>query len=163
MSKSPGFRGWYYFRQGWSVYFAFIMAAINTLTVTYFLAIENYPALQEIFPSFIHYIIIVGVIGVPLLITIGYVHYKRTMAFSAEADVIAETHPYNYKLPPRGWNQQVNYPLYSLLTKFMLKSNSNEKLTEKEIKEIQDLQTKINTLLDGNFIHDPRSRNNTSD
>jgi hypothetical protein len=45
----------------------------------------------------------------------------------------------------------------------MLKSNSNEKLTEKEIKEIQDLQTKINTLLDGNFIHDPRSRNNTSD
>jgi hypothetical protein len=163
MSKSPGFRGWYYFRQGWSVYFAFIMAAINTLTVTYFLAIENYPILQEVFPSFIHYIIIVGVIGVPLLITIGYVHYKRTMAFSAEADVIAETHPYNYKLPPRGWNQQVNYPLYSLLTKFMLKLNNNEKLTEQEIKEIQDVQTKINILLSGNFIHDPRSRNKTSD
>ena len=163
MSKSSGFRGWYYFRQGWSVYFAFIMAAINTLTVTYFLAIENYPVLQEVFPSFIHYIIIVGVIGVPLLITIGYVHYKRTMAFSAEADVIAEAHPYNYKLPPRGWNQQVNYPLYSLLTKFMLKLNNNEKLTEQEIKEIQDVQTKINILLDGNFIHDPRSRNKTSD
>jgi len=163
MSKSPGFRGWYYFRQGWSVYFAFIMAAINTLTVTYFLAIENYPILQEVFPSFIHYIIIVGAIGVPLLITIGYVHYKRTMAFSAEADVIAEAHPYNYKLPPRGWNQQVNYPLYSLLTKFMLKLNNNEKLTEQEIKEIQDVQTKINILLDGNFIHDPRSRNKTSD
>ena len=163
MSKSPGFRGWYYFRQGWSVYFAFIMAAINTLTVTYFLAIENYPVLQEVFPSFIHYIIIVGVIGVPLLITIGYVHYKRTAEYSAEADVIAEAHPYNYKLPRRGWNQQVNYPLYSLLTKFMLKLNNNEKLTEQEIKEIQDVQTKINILLDGNFIHDPRSRNNTSD
>ena len=163
MPKSSGFRGWYYFRQGWTVYFAFIMAAVNTLTVTYFLAIENYPVLQEVFPSFIHYIITVGVIGVPLLITIGYVHYKRTMAFSAEADVIAEAHPYNYKLPPRGWNQQVNYPLYSLLTKFMLKLNNNEKLTEQEIKEIQDVQTKINILLDGNFIHDPRSRNKTSD
>ena len=37
------------------------------------------------------------------------------------------------------------------------------KLTEQEIKEIQDVQTKINILLDGNFIHDPRSRNKTSD
>ena len=51
MPKSSGFRGWYYFRQGWTVYFAFIMAAVNTLTVTYFLAIESYPVLQEIFPS----------------------------------------------------------------------------------------------------------------
>ena len=71
MGKAIGFRGWYYFRQGWSVYFAFIMAAINTLTVTYFLAVENYPVLQEVFPSFIHYILIVGAIGIPLLIAIG--------------------------------------------------------------------------------------------
>ena len=34
------------------MYFAFIFAAINTLTVTYFLAIENYPALKAVFPSF---------------------------------------------------------------------------------------------------------------
>ena len=46
-----GFRGWYYFRTGWTTYFAFILAAINTLTVTYFLAIENYPILKSIFPS----------------------------------------------------------------------------------------------------------------
>ncbi|SVE64402.1 uncharacterized protein METZ01_LOCUS517256, partial [marine metagenome] len=43
MTKNTGFRGWYYFRIGYSSYFAFIFAAINTLTVTYFLAIENYP------------------------------------------------------------------------------------------------------------------------
>lgn len=163
MSKSPGFRGWYYFRQGWTVYFAFIMAAVNTLTVTYFLAIENYPVLQEIFPSFIHYILIIGAIGIPLLITIGYIHYHRTAAFSAEADVIAEAHPYNYKLPPKGWNQQVNYPLYLLLTQFMLKLSNDEKLTEKEIKEIKELQKKINVLLDGDFIHNPRRRADSSD
>ena len=53
MSKNNlGFRGWYYFRTGWSTYFAFILAAINTLTVTYFLAIENYPSLKSIFPQF---------------------------------------------------------------------------------------------------------------
>ena len=60
------FRSWYYFRIGWSTYFAFILAAINTLTVTYFLAIDNYPILKVIFPSFEIYIIIILVIGIPL-------------------------------------------------------------------------------------------------
>ena len=83
---------------------------------------------------FIHYILIIGAIGIPLLITIGYIHYHRTAAFSAEADVIAEAHPYNYKLPPKGWNQQVNYPLYLLLTQFMIKLSNDEKLTEDEHK-----------------------------
>ena len=52
MKRNLAFRAWYYFRMGWSTYFAFIFAAINTLTVTYFLAIDNYPFLQEIFPTF---------------------------------------------------------------------------------------------------------------
>ena len=55
MRQNIGFRGWFYFRQGWTTYFAFIFAAINTLTVTYFLAIQEYPFLNEIFPTFIHY------------------------------------------------------------------------------------------------------------
>ena len=66
MKKNITFRFWYYFRMGWSTYFAFIFAAINTLTVTYYLAIENIPSLQNIFPSFLHYIVIVATIGIPL-------------------------------------------------------------------------------------------------
>ena len=54
MGKNLGFRAWFYFRNGWSMYFAFMFAAINTLTVTYFLAIERVPFLTTIFPSFIH-------------------------------------------------------------------------------------------------------------
>ena len=77
MGKYPGFRAWFYFRQGWSVYFAFIFAAINMLTVTYFLAIENYPALKAVFPSFGEYILITVIIGVPLLVSVGYAHYKK--------------------------------------------------------------------------------------
>ena len=46
MAKNLGFRGWFYFRTGWSTYFAFIFAAINTLTVTYYLAIEQAPILR---------------------------------------------------------------------------------------------------------------------
>ena len=49
--KKLGFRAWFYLRTGYAQYFAFIFAAINTLTVTYFLAIENYPFLYT--PSFI--------------------------------------------------------------------------------------------------------------
>ena len=76
--RNLGFRSWYYFRTGWSTYFAFILAAINTLTVTYFLAIENYPSLKTVFPSFEQYIIIIVSIGIPLLITVGYIHFNRS-------------------------------------------------------------------------------------
>ena len=41
LKKNIGFRFWFYFRSGWSTYFAFLLAALNTLTVTYYLAIEN--------------------------------------------------------------------------------------------------------------------------
>lgn len=158
MRKSVGFRGWYYFRMGWTTYFAFILAAINTLTVTYYLAIENIPILQTIFPTFVVYVMIIISIGIPLLITIGYVHYKRSSAYSSETDVIAESNPYNYKLPPRGWNQTVNYPLYLLLTKMMIKSSNNEQFTEDEISEIKELQKKIQSLIDGKFINHPRKK-----
>ena len=80
--NSTGFRFWYYFRTGYATYFAFILAAINTLTVTYFLAIERFPALQSVFPTFGQYVLIITLIGIPLLTGIGFVHYKRTKAFN---------------------------------------------------------------------------------
>ena len=74
MEKNLGFRGWFYFRTGWATYFAFVVAAINALTVTFFLAIEKYPSLNVIFPTFFHYIVIVVGVGVPVLVIVGYVH-----------------------------------------------------------------------------------------
>jgi hypothetical protein len=53
-----------------------MLAALNTLTVTYYLAIEKYPLLQTIFPSFFQYVLIIVSIGVPLLILVGYAHWK---------------------------------------------------------------------------------------
>ena len=97
VKESIGFRSWYYFRTGWSTYFAFILAAINTLTVTYFLAIDNYPALKAVFPSFEQYIVIIVTIGIPLLIFTGYLHFKRTQAFKSEIDVA------NFDVPATGW------------------------------------------------------------
>ena len=94
MVKNTSFRAWYYFRMGWATYFAFVFAAINTLTVTYFLAIENYPSLQTIFPSFIHYVVIIILIGVPLLVLIGYIHFKRTPSYRSETAVNFESNPF---------------------------------------------------------------------
>ena len=94
MRNNLGFRGWFYFRQGWSVYFAFIFAAVNTLTVTYFLAIDNYPFLKDVFRSFTHYVAIVVLVGIPILVLVGYAHYKRTASFKAEADIHIEANPH---------------------------------------------------------------------
>ena len=98
MEKNLAFRSWYYFRTGWSTYFAFIFAAINTLTVTYFLAIENYPILESIFPTFAHYIVIVALVGAPLLTFVGFVHFKKSKSHVSEQDVLIETSPHMLSL-----------------------------------------------------------------
>ena len=127
------FRSWFYFRNGWSMYFAFIFAAINTLTVTYFLAIERAPALQAIFPSFFQYVAIVSLIGAPLLIGVGYVHYKRTKARKAEVDIGFETNPYQRRFVV---NTEIILHLNLKLIEMLMRSTSGEKLTENEMKEI---------------------------
>ena len=143
MKNSPSFRGWFYFRMGWATYFAFVFAAINTLTVTYFLAIERYPFLTTIFPTFIQYVIIVTVIGVPLLILIGYIHYKRTTAFKSETDVMVESNPYQRR---NIVNITILVELTMKLNEMMFKMAKNEKLTSKEIEEIEKLQNEIKTF-----------------
>ena len=133
MNENIGFRSWYYFRMGWATYFAFIFAAINTLTVTYFLAIERYPFLSGIFPNFIQYVVIVSAVGVPLLVVIGYIHYKRTVAFKSEIDVIMESNPYQ-----RRNIVNITLILQSIIqtNQLLLKLSKNEKLSETEIGEI---------------------------
>ena len=134
MTENSLFRLWFYFRNGWSMYFAFIFAAINTLTVTYYLAIERAPALQAIFPSFFQYVLIVSIIGVPLLIGIGYAHWKRTKARKAEVDIGFETNPYQRRFVV---NTEIILHLNLKLIEMLMRSTSGEKLTENEMKEIQ--------------------------
>ena len=130
------------------------MAAINVLTVTYFLAIDNYPVLQSIFPTFGHYIIIVVSIGIPMLVLIGYFHYKRSQAYAAEADINIEANPYWYKIPP-GWNKEVVFPLYLNMINLMLKMSKNEKLAPDEIEKMSDIQKSLSNLIDGGYVGKP--------
>ena len=144
MPKHRGFRGWFYFRMGWSTYFAFIFAAINTLTVTFYLAIEKYPLLEFIFPTFIHYVVIIGSVGVPLLITIGYVHFKRTAARRAEMDVAYETNPYVARTLV---NTEILVSLNLKLTEIILKLSTGEKLSKEEISNTRKLQEELNDFI----------------
>jgi len=155
MGKNPGFRAWFYFRQGWSTYFAFIFAAVNTLTVTYYLAIENYPFLKTIFPSFEQYILIVVLIGLPLLVTIGYAHYKKTPSYRAEADVWVESNPYQARVLV---NTQLSLELNMKLTNILLKLSSKQEITQKEIHEIKDLQSKFLEHMDDRTISNKKDQ-----
>jgi len=138
--NSVGFRSWYYFRTGYATYFAFILAAINMLTVTYFLAIDNYPGLKTIFPSFEQYVIIIVFVGVPLLITIGYLHFKRTKAFKSEVDVLIESNPYQRRNTVNG---EINLKLNLKLITMLVKLSKNESLNENDILEIEKLLNEI--------------------
>ena len=144
MDKHPGFRAWFYFRNGWSLYFAFIFAAVNTLTVTYYLAIERVPALLVIFPSFVHYVVIISVIAIPLLVFIGYAHYKRTAAFRSEADISMETNPYQRRMVV---NTESILRLNLKLIDIILKSSLTEKSSKEDLKNITEIKNEISELL----------------
>ena len=144
MKNNLPFRLWYYFRLGWGSYFAFIFAAINTLTVTYFLAIENYPILSQIFPTFVQYVITVALIGVPLLVLIGYVHYKKSPAYRSEADVHIESNPHAQRvLLNTETLLGLNLELIKLITKF----SENQQLSEEEKKSVSKLKKDLSEYM----------------
>ena len=144
MSRNLLFRSWFYFRTGWSTYFAFILAAINTLTVTYFLAIDNYPSLKSIFPSFEQYVVILVVIGVPLLVTVGYAHYKKTEGFKSEIDVIIESNPYQRRILV---NTETALSLQLKLIIIIQTMAKNQEIDQNQLDEIQKLSDEISAFM----------------
>ena len=151
MSKNIGFRGWFYFRQGWTTYFAFIFAAINTMVVTYYLAIENIPILKIVFPSFYVYLAIVASIGIPILILVGYAHQKRTSSYKAEADIYYESNPHSL----RTYNEvELLLQLNLKLVKYLLQ-DSTKKYSSNEVLELVELKQEIE-----NYIQNRKSDRN---
>ena len=159
MKNNLGFRGWFYFRTGWSTYFAFVISAVNTLVVTYYLAIDNIPVLKEIFPSMTHYAVTLIVVGIPILVAAGYIHFKRSAAFKSEADVAIEANPHLRRIL---LNTEAIIESDIKLSQLMLKIINNEKLTENEIKEMEQLRLQISKHLSTRTISDPNFKSNDS-
>ena len=150
MKSNTGFRGWFYFRMGWSTYFVFFLAAINTLTVTYFLAIDNYPSLKAVFPSFEQYVVLTICIGIPLLVVVGYAHYKKTMAFKSEIDVLLESNPIVRR---NIVNTDVNIRFNLKLVDLILKLSKNT-ISEKEFNDIKKFHKEIFELIKNRSLND---------
>ena len=110
---------------------------------------------KEMFPSFTHYLIIIIVIGIPLLIFTGYSHYKKFPGFKSEAEVSMESNPYLYKLPPGYWFEVI-MPYFRLQSDILLKINQNQKISDEEIKKVNDLQGKMDHLLKGGYVGDEK-------
>ena len=149
--KSTSFRAWFYFRTGWAVYFAFIFAAVNTLVVTYYLAIDNIGFLQQLFPTFGHYVIAVIAIGIPLLIGAGYIHFKKSPGFKSEADIAIETNPHSRRAL---LNTEAIIAAYLFSNDLMMKMLRDEKLTDEEMKKFTELQEKIKNHFKNRTISD---------
>ena len=144
MKQRIGFRGWFYFRIGWSTYFVFILAAINTLTVTYFLAIDNYPTLKSIFPTFEQYALLMISVGIPMLIVVGYAHFKKTLAYKSEMDIYVESNPY---LSRNTVNADLSLKLNLKLISLLLRMSNGEKIEKNEIDEIEKLHNEISKFI----------------
>ena len=137
---SHTFRLWQYFRVGWATYFGFIFAAVNTIITTYYLAIDNISFLNQIFPTFGHYVISVILIGIPALISVGYIHTKRTASYREEAKIQTESNPHVL----RGLeNKELMLLVVYKMNELLIKKVNKIKFTKKEIQEMTILKEKI--------------------
>jgi len=149
-------RLWYYFRIGYSTYLTFALGYISTLVTIYYLAIKNLPTLLDLFPHFVPFAILATVIGGPASVAIGWLHFKRTPAYSSEQDISVEANPYNYKTAP-GKERDAIIPMFLELLLLQEKALDAQKLLSEEEKDrIHAIQDKLRVLISGGMIGTPR-------
>jgi hypothetical protein len=84
-------------------------------------------------------------IGVPLLVLIGYLHYKKSAAYRSEADIIFEVNPFVRRMLV---NTELLIKLNLQLTENMIASSKNQKNSEDEIKNLEKLKKELEQLID---------------
>lgn len=152
------FRAWYYFRLGYSTYLTFLLGYVSTLVTVYYLAIRNIPSLLDFFPKFVPFAILATLIGGPLSVGIGWLHLKRSGAYSSEQDISVEANPYQYKSPP-GVALEVSYPSMLIIMRILRRlAETNGLLSDSEKKELEELDKKYLILLSGGYVGTPRER-----
>jgi len=155
MRRNLPFRAWYYFRVGYTTYLAFLMATANTMVTVYYLAIKTVPALEGIFPSFsVWTLFIIFTVG-PIAVFAGWLHLKRSPAYRAEAEISTEANPYLYKLPPGYWREALIPAILEIL-RLNLKIVNKEPMTSEEMESLKILQKKLQFLIDGGFVGQPK-------
>jgi len=149
-------RFWYYFRVGYATYLTFVLGYVSTLITVYYLAIKNLPDLLNIFPHFVPFAILATIVGAPLSVAIGWLHLKRSHAYSSEADITVESNPYSYKLVP-GKEAEAFAPSYlELLTLLRKLLEAQNLLSEADDMRVKALEAKLHSLINGSDVGNPR-------
>lgn len=152
--KTKGFRLFYYFRIGYGTYLAMFIGVANVLTTTYFLAGKRIPWVQQIFPNFESYVIFCVAVGVPTVVIVGWLHFKKMGTYTQEVAISQQYSPYNYKFAP-GYNREVFAPSYLAILDLNIKRMRGEKLTEEELDKIKSLEAKLKELIEGGYAGNP--------
>ena len=88
-------------------------------------------------------------IGIPLLVLVGFVHFKRSRSFKSEVDILVESNPYQKR---NTVNSELNLRLNLKILSMTLKVLRKENLSEAEIQEITKIYDEIISLSkDRNF------------
>ena len=100
--------------------------------------------LKEVFPTFIVYVTIVVTIGIPILVGVGYMHFKRTPSFRAEAVINFESNPFTRRVLV---NSELTLKLNTKLMELILKISQGEKISKEEILAATKIQDELKTLV----------------
>jgi hypothetical protein len=149
-------RLWYYFRIGYATYLTFLLGAVQTLIVVWYLAIKDTPVIANLFGHFVPFAVVVCAVGIPPTILIGWLHLKRSPAYSSELDIGVESNPYNYKYPP-GYTKEAWGPMFlEILVMLERLLDSEELVTTEDKARLQGLKDKLTLLKEGGFVGSPR-------
>jgi hypothetical protein len=152
------FRAWFYFRQGYNLYLAFLIGFASNILVLFRLGIADIKFLGPVFPSLSIFTIIALLVAIPVGILLGLYHMKRTGAFAADASVVTEANPYVYKIVP-GKEKEVFLPLWILTVRGLAKMLDQQRATTPaERKELEELLNKASALLEGEYVGIPTER-----
>lgn len=153
-------RTWYYFRTGYSTYLTFVIGALNTVILVWYLAIQQAPFIQGLFGHFLNFAVIATLAGTVVSVGFGWLHLKRIRAYQAEQDITVESNQYNYALIS-GKEREVYAPLnlltLNILGRLALRDNL---LTDEEKENITKLQQQLDTLIQGGMVGKPRAKVN---
>jgi len=82
-------------------------------------------------------------IGVPLLVFVGYIHFKRTAARKAEVDISYETDAYKARTLV---NTEIAITLNLKLLEMITKISKKQELSDEDYQELERLREKLVTF-----------------
>jgi hypothetical protein len=153
------FRAWFYFRTGYNTYIAFFIGFASNVIVIYKLGVSENRFLGPYFASLTLFAILALAILIPISISAGLYHMKRTGAYAADASVSIESNPYIYRVIP-GKEQEVFLPLWILTVRGLARVLDQQRaMTPEEKLELEDTLSKANALLKGQLVGVTKGQN----